>query len=110
TKLFQTEATSGSDPTLKNFAGTTLPTVQDHLRMARAERNLASSAASISRGLGRRVAPPLKCRAIACEGRRKARRLPALGLCPITTLRPAPPASFFPPSRQAVRNSWRRAP
>ena len=50
TKLFQTEATSGSDPTLKNFAGTTLPTVQDHLRMARDVAGKISSVKTSSAG------------------------------------------------------------
>ena len=31
---FQREANSGSDPQMKNFASQTLPTLQDHLRMA----------------------------------------------------------------------------
>ena len=34
--LFQKESTSGSDSDLKAFAGMTLPTLQDHLRMAKA--------------------------------------------------------------------------
>ena len=50
TKLFQTEATSGSDPTLKNFAGTTLPTVQDDLRMARDVAGKISSVKTSSAG------------------------------------------------------------
>ena len=35
-KLFQTEAQSGTDPDLKNFASATLPTLQEHLRMIEA--------------------------------------------------------------------------
>lgn len=34
--LFDKESTSGSDSDLKAFAGKTLPTLQDHLRMAKA--------------------------------------------------------------------------
>ncbi|HEX4234990.1 MAG TPA: DUF4142 domain-containing protein [Caldimonas sp.] len=34
--LFQKEAKSGSDPDLKSFAGKTLPTLQEHLKMAEA--------------------------------------------------------------------------
>jgi putative membrane protein len=32
---FQKEANSGTDPGLKEFAGATLPTLQDHLKMAK---------------------------------------------------------------------------
>lgn len=32
---FQKEANNGSNPDLKSFAGTTLPTLQEHLRLAR---------------------------------------------------------------------------
>jgi putative membrane protein len=34
-KEFERESTSGKDPDLKAFAGKTLPTLQDHLKMAR---------------------------------------------------------------------------
>jgi len=34
--LFSTEATNGGDPDLKGFAAETLPTIQEHLRLARA--------------------------------------------------------------------------
>jgi len=33
--LFQNESTSGGDPDLKSWAGTTLPTLQDHLKQAK---------------------------------------------------------------------------
>jgi hypothetical protein len=33
--LFQREASGGQDGTLKNFATSTLPTLQDHLKMAK---------------------------------------------------------------------------
>jgi len=34
-KEFERESTSGKDPDLKAFAGKTLPTLQEHLKMAR---------------------------------------------------------------------------
>jgi len=34
--LFEKESKSGSDADLKSFAGKTLPTLQDHLKMAKA--------------------------------------------------------------------------
>jgi putative membrane protein len=34
-KEFERESTSGKDPDLKAFADRTLPTLQDHLKMAR---------------------------------------------------------------------------
>ncbi len=34
--LFDNESTSGSDSDLRAFAGMTLPTLQDHLKMAKA--------------------------------------------------------------------------
>jgi putative membrane protein len=40
---FQKEANSGSNPDLKSFAGSTLPTLQDHLRMARETNNALGS-------------------------------------------------------------------
>ena len=44
-KEFQKEADSGEDADLKNFASKTLPTLQDHLRMANdAQTKLASAA------------------------------------------------------------------
>jgi putative membrane protein len=38
-KLFQTEARSGTDPDLKQFASANLPTLQEHLRMIEAAQN-----------------------------------------------------------------------
>jgi len=40
---FQKEADSGSDPDLKSWAGTTLPTLQEHLKMARETLDAVSS-------------------------------------------------------------------
>jgi len=40
---FQKEADSGMNPDLKSFAGQTLPTLQDHLRMAKEDNNAVMS-------------------------------------------------------------------
>jgi len=42
-KEFEHESTSGKDPDLKAFAGKTLPTLQDHLKMAKETQSKLSS-------------------------------------------------------------------
>jgi len=46
--LFENEASSGSDADLKAFAGKTLPTLQEHLKMAKALPDGAISGGSAS--------------------------------------------------------------
>lgn len=45
-KLFQTEAQNGTDPDLKQFASTNLPTLQEHLQMIEAAQKQEAHASS----------------------------------------------------------------
>jgi putative membrane protein len=45
---FQTEAQNGSDPAVKDFASKTLPTIQEHLSMAK-DLNKSNSSTSMNR-------------------------------------------------------------